>query len=576
MKSLKVSIFLCFFVIVLSGYAQKFPQNYFASPLQISPNVTGAFAEIRSNHFHSGVDFKTQGKEGLPILAVADGYVSRIKVSPVGFGKALYIDHPNGYTSVYGHLLNYNTALAAYVIKQQYKSRSFAVDLFPAQTDDTLWIKKGDVIGFSGNSGTSYGAHLHFEIRTTATERILNPFLLGFRNNDFYEPYFDLFKVFPMDDESSIGASRDQAQFQVKNIGTGKYRLSGNDTLLLWGRFAFGVQAFDYTYSREDRNGYYGIRMKIDDKSFFSMQCDSFSFDETRYINACIDYAANYHTGNRILKSYRLPGNRMSFIDTFNDNGVVTLTDGLFHELVIEVYDFKGNTSRLTIPVLSKKPDKLVSVTGYTDADTSCSISWNTDIKFGYEELLLNIPSGALYEDAELIIDKELPVNGLYSSRYRVHSPEIPLHKRITISLDAGKVPSSLLSKALIVRINPKNARRSSEGGKVAEGRITAEINEFGTFAIALDTIRPSIKLIHQKASAARSLKFTVTDNLAGITGYYGEVNGKWALVEWDPKNRLMIYRYDDLLQKGKNTFKLSVTDAAGNAATYSTSVFKK
>ncbi len=577
MKRLKISIFLIILVSVYPGYSQKFQQDYFASPLQIALDVTGAFAEIRANHFHSGADFKTQKKVGLPILAVADGFISRIKVSPVGFGNALYIDHPNGQTSVYGHMLNYNAGIAAFVNKQQYDKQSFAVDLFPAHEMDTLWVKKGDVIGFSGNSGTSFGAHLHFEIRTTSTERILNPFLAGLTNNDFYYPYFDLLKVYPIDKNSSIGSSGEPLKFPVKNTGTGSYRLHGNnDTLFLWGQFAFGVQAFDYTYSHEDRNGFYGIRMTMDNKLFFNMQCDSFAFDESRNINACIDYQAYKQTGQRIVWSKKLPGNNMSFFNTGIGDGTVMLTDGEAHRLLIEVYDYKGNTSTLEVPVMSRKPEKLVSVSGYTDADTTCHIYWNKDTSLEYKGVRIDFPSGALYDDIDLTINKSVPVSGLYSARYVIHNKETPLQKRITISLDASKVPPSLVDKALIVSLNPDNGRRSSEGGVYKAGWIYAETNEFGTFAIAVDTIKPTVKLIPQKASSAKSVKFTVSDNLAGIAEYYGELNGKWVLVEWDPKNRLMIYRYDKYLQPGKSTFKLVVKDAVGNVATYSTSILKK
>lgn len=577
MKYFRINIILITIVFVLPGFAQKAPvTNYFASPLQIGLDVTGSFAEIRSNHFHSGIDFKTQKREGVPLLAVADGYISRIKVSPVGFGNALYIDHPNGFTSVYGHLQKYNNTISTYLFNKQYEKRSFAVDLFPARDQDTLWVRKGDIIGYSGNSGTSFGAHLHFEIRNTATERILNPFLFGLTNNDFYYPYFDLLKVYPMNDQSSIGRSAESVQYDVRETGPGQYRLSRTDTLSLWGNFAFGVQAFDYMYSREDRNGFYGIRMKLDNNLFFSMQCDSFAFDETKYINACIDYSANYKTGQRILRSNKLPGNAMSFFKTFNENGIVTLTDGKSHVLSVEVYDYKGNTSRLVVPLVSRKPDQIVSVAGYMDADTTCYIHWNKDAWLKYKGLQLTIPTGSLYDDAELTLRIDPPASGLYSPRYKIHTPETPLQKKITVSIDAAKVPPAYTDKALIVSINPKSAKRSSVGGKYTDGKISAEAGEFGVFAVAVDTTRPSIRMIQQKATQAGSLRFTVSDNLAGIADYYGEVNGKWALVEWDPKNRLMIYRFDNLLQQGTNTFKLEVKDAVGNTAIYTTSIAKK
>jgi murein DD-endopeptidase MepM/ murein hydrolase activator NlpD len=181
---MKLSLHFPYILLLLisaSLYGQRsLPLDYFRSPLDIPLSVTGSFGEIRPNHFHSGADFKVQGKEGLPVFAVADGWVSRIKISPVGFGNALYIDHPNGFTSVYGHLFGYNDTISTYAHKMQYVRKSFEVDLFPITNHDTLWIKKGDLIGFAGNSGSSFGAHLHFELRNTASERIINPLLFGF------------------------------------------------------------------------------------------------------------------------------------------------------------------------------------------------------------------------------------------------------------------------------------------------------------------------------------------------------------------------------------------------------------
>jgi murein DD-endopeptidase MepM/ murein hydrolase activator NlpD len=255
------------------------PVGYFSSPLGINLTETGSFAEVRANHFHSGIDFSIQQKEGLPVFAVADGVISRIKVSPVGFGNALYIDHPNGFTSVYAHMKGYNDTISEYLHANQYKKKSFEVDLFPENMKDFIYVKKGDVIGYAGNSGSSGGAHLHFELRDTKTEKIINPLLFGFNITDKIPPYIDFIKIYPEDKANFFASANNEAvRYDVKKMAGGECRLSPKDTIEAWGNFSVGVQAFDFNQNRSDRNGFYSLNMFADNVSFYSMTCDSFSF----------------------------------------------------------------------------------------------------------------------------------------------------------------------------------------------------------------------------------------------------------------------------------------------------------
>jgi len=550
------------------------PKGYFSSPLNIGLSVNGSFAEIRTNHFHSGIDFPVQQKEGLPVFAVADGVISRIKVSPFGFGNALYIDHPNGFTSVYAHLQNYNDTISKFVKTNQYRIKNFDVDLFPMNRKEFIHVKKGQLIGYAGNSGSSGGPHLHFELRNTKTERVINPMHFGFSITDNFPPYIDFIKIYPENENSLIGSSNEVTRFNVKKTGAREYRLATKDTLSLQGNFSIGVQAFDYHHNQTNRNGFYSLKMLADDVSFFSMVCDSFSFAESRYLNASIDYAASYNSGNRIVKSKKLPGNQLSFFKADKSDGILTFTDGKNHEIKITVGDLAGNEITLRFWVRSHKQEGFVQVPALADADTAVFFRYNKSNVFENKDLKVELPVGSLYEDLIFRYKTAPGGKGMFSDIHYLHSAEVPIHNRIKVSVKASKLPQSLRNKALLVRID-RDGKRSSAGGSYENGFVTTTVNIFDGYAIVIDTLAPVIKAYSGNASSKTSLRFTVSDNFSGISKYYSEVNGKWALVEWDPKNKLMMYKFDEIAQPGKNEFTLYLEDDKGNKSKYTTTFLR-
>jgi hypothetical protein len=550
------------------------PKGYFASPLAIDLALTGSFGEVRPNHFHSGIDFSVQGKVGLPVFAVADGVVSRIKVSPIGFGNALYIDHPNGFTSVYAHLNGYNDTITTYLRANQYKVKSFEVDLFPKNRKEIIRVKKGQIIGYAGNSGSSGGPHLHFEIRNTATENIINPLLFGLNIQDKYPPMIDFLKIYPENDNSFIGKSNDPIRLYLKKSGSHEYRLATKDTVLLWGNFSFGVQAFDFNQSASNRNGFYGLRMLVDSTEFFTMVCDSFAFAESRYVNASIDYAENFKTGNRILKSKRLPGNKLSFFISEANRGVLAITDNKTREINILVSDVEGNSMNLKFWVKPLKPAGFIQVPFIADSDSNISFKYNKINKFESNDLKVEFPAGSLYEDMDFVYRKSSDGNGYYSNVHYLHHAEIPLHTRIKVSIKPTNLPQHLQSKALIARVG-KNGKRSSAGGSYENGYVSTTTNTFDGFAVVVDTIAPTIRPYAENNKSKTSLKFTDSDNFSGIKTNKGTVNDKWVLVEWDSKNKHMAYKFDKMAETGKNTFVLYLEDEKGNSATHSTTFEK-
>ena len=576
---MKIILRLLFLILIMIPLANveaqiAIPKDYFSSPLGISLSLTGSFSEVRPNHFHSGSDFSVQKKEGLPVFAVADGVVSRIKVSPFGFGNALYIDHPNGFTSVYAHMKAYNDTITGYVRTNQYKLKSFEVDLFPENKKDFIFVKKGQIIGYAGNSGSSGGAHLHFELRNTKTENIINPLLFGFNLPDKYAPFIDFIKIYPEDDNSFIGSSNEVTRFNVKKSGPGEYRLATRDTISLWGNFSIGAQAFDFNQNQSDRNGFYSMKMYQDSLEFFKMVCDSFSFAESRYVNASIDFAANYNFGSRILKSRKLPGNQLSFFQSDAANGILKLTDTNVHEITIEVGDQAGNTIRLHFWARSQKPDGFVQVPVLPEADTAVLLRYNKVSKFETADLKVEMPKGCLYDDLTFRYRKKPGSPGMFSEIHYLHDPEVPLHSRIKVSIKATKLPQDLNNKALLVRVD-REGDRSPAGGSYENGYISTNTNLFDGYAIVVDTIAPSIKPYAENSKSKTILRFKVSDNFSGISTYKGEVNGQWALVEWDPKNKLMVYRFDAVAKPGKNSFSLYLEDDKGNKSSYSTTFTK-
>lgn len=550
------------------------PQGYFSAPIKIGLSITGSFSEVRPNHFHSGLDLQVQQREGLPVYAVADGVISRIKVSPVGFGNALYIDHPNGFTSVYAHLKGYSDTITGYVRSNQYRLKSFEVDLFPSNKKESFPVKKGQLIGYAGNSGSSGGPHLHFELRSTKTERVINPLLFGFDITDNYPPYIDFIKIYPENESSFVGSANDAVRFNLKKSGNREYRLAAKDTISVWGSVSIGAQAFDFNQNQSDRNGFYSLKMFIDQSDFFSMVCDSFSFAESRYVNASIDYAANYTLGNRIVKSKKLPGNQLSFFRPDAANGIITLKDNRTHEVDIQVADVAGNTVNLRFWLKQQKPDGFVQVPAKTVADTTLFFKYNKNNKFEDKNIKVEIPAGCLYDDLVFRYMKSPAKSGMFSDVHYLHDAEVPLQSRIKVSIKATDVPQNLRSKALLVRIDRKG-KRSPAGGGFENGFVSSSTNMFDGYAIVIDTVAPVISPSATNSKSRTSLRFTVSDNFSGISSYRGEVNGQWVLVEWDPKNKLMVYNFDKVARPGKNTFTLSLEDEKGNKSKYSTSFMR-
>ncbi len=563
MKATKLILILFFLGVTV--YSQKaIPTDYFSYPLDIPLILSGSFGELRSNHFHSGLDIKTQQKEGFPIYAPADGYVKRIKVAHYGYGKALYIQHPNGFSTVYAHLQNYAGAIRNYVKDNQYKKETYEIELFPDET--MLRVSKGDVIGYSGNSGSSGGPHLHFEIRDAAS-RPMNPLLFGIEIPDTKKPIVNSVFAYPVGNDAHVNQSQNSQKLRLILQKDGSYR---SEKISAFGKIGFGISTYDQQNGASNKNGVYEIKTTYNGTEQFNVLFEKFSFDETRYLNRFIDYGYWRNNKSRVQKLFRQPNNPLSVIKNEVDNGYISVEDGLTSNYTIQVTDYKNNEITISIPIEGKNDTILNARTtmeteDYIYADQATSISKG---KFN-----IYIPPNSLYEDTYLDIE----VKG---DTLKFHEDVVPIHKNITITVDASNYNAADIGKLYLGRINYKGEPYYNTTFRKGK-KLSARTRTFGSYILAMDTIVPSIKPVNfsdgKWVSNNKTLKIKAEDDLSGISSYRATVNGKFILMEYNYKKDVLTYNFDDnVINETENNLKLIVVDNVGNSATFEATFFRK
>ncbi len=596
-----ISLLFILFLIVLQGFSQaEYPQNYFGSPLDIPLFLSGNFGELRPEHFHAGIDIKTESKEGKNIYASADGYISRIKFSPWGYGKALYITHPlaDGYITVYTHLQKFNEHIDSYVKKAQYKMKRYNIDLYPLRNQ--FPVKKGELIAISGNSGSSTGPHLHFEIRDAKTDNPLNPLLFNFDIKDNLKPKIYSISIYPQD-KYSFTDNKNQTQiFKVypvaKRTGVSgsneNYSLLSDKIITLCGKIGFGIETHDFLNGSDNICGVYSIELLIDSIRIYYHEFKEFSFSETRYINSHIDYKENIKQKKKIHKTFIAPNNKLSIYKNVENRGIFIFNDAQFHNISFIVKDVYNNTSVLNFKVQShrmtpshpmtpkEKADSTEVETKHASSLHSASslqtkiMPYQTANYFSNDSIEIFIPENALYDTLFFQYSKSESENGCFSSVHHIHNRFTPIHKKYTLSIKTDSIPDGLKNKALIAGVNNKG-RFSAVGGTWKDGFVTVKTYKFGNFVVVIDTILPTIKPLNisNDADLSNSTKidFIIKDNLSGIKSYSGYIDNKWCLLEYDAKNDLITYYFDDeRIKKQKfHQLVLTVTDKKENKAVY-------
>ena len=564
---MKQTLLIFFFLFICTCFSQnKYPKDYFRNPLEIPIILAGTFGELRSNHFHSGIDIKTQGKEGLKIYAAADGYVSRIKVAQFGFGKAIYITHPNGYTTVYAHLSKYADKIEKYVKKIQYKKENYQTgNLF--FKEGKFPVKKGEIIAYSGDTGSSGGPHLHYEIRNTKTENIINPLFFGLNPEDTKLPVFQSLKVYPLNNNSRINNQNKSFILPLKNIGKGKYtaeRISAS------GIIGFGVSVFDRLNLASNRNGIYSLEMLVNGKRFYYHDVETFSFSESKFINLHIDYQHYKKYKRRYQKTYKETANKLSTYEYLINNGKINIKKGLNYSIEIIAKDYKGNESSVKIPVIGKESNSIFSK---PKDSTDYKIIAKEFNKFKKENVTIAFPKNTFYYDEYLDFKVE---NGVA----KIHSPTIPLDKSFTLTFDVSKYSEAEKQQLYIANIEyPKYPRYQYTRKKDSTFYTTTKT--LGNYTLKTDNQKPKINLLYFKdqqwISKRKTLKVKIFDVGSGIKNWRATIDGKWILTQYNHKKRILTYNFSDKKLVGsKHIFKIVVSDNVGNTNTLSATFYKK
>lgn len=553
-----------FFSLFFPFFAVAQNINYFKSPLNIKLNLAGSFGEIRGNHFHSGIDIKTNQRQGYPVMAIADGYVSRLRVQEGGFGFAVYINHPNGVTSVYAHLSKFNSTLSRWVKNYQYQNKTYQVDF--ALTPIEIPLKQGDIIGLSGNSGSSVAPHLHFETRDTKTEEIINPLKFGFLIPDNVKPTIRGLYIYKLNDKPFNNNTIKQA---VAVMGAnGNYFLAKNQVISVIGQVGFGIQTTDKLSGNNNNNGIYSTSLYVDEKLIFETVVNRFSFLTSRSVNSYIDYPLLLTTGKTVQKNFVAAGIKPSFYTALINNGKLNLNDENIHKVKYLIKDFAGNTSQLNFKIkgnLNAKSD-IANV-----IRKAITIKFDEDTDIIEPDFKLQFPKLMLYDDLDYTFHKSPKTKWSYSVVYHIHNKLTPLHSNYSLWI---KPDSNLLdlNKAVIV-----NTNGIYQGGQLENGFIKATPKTFGSFYVTIDSLPPLIKPIFIKSnlSMANKMQFKISDNLSGIQSYNGYIDNQWVLMEFDGKTKILTHYFDEHTGFGKHIFKLVVTDNKENTKEYSTTFYR-
>lgn len=552
--------------LTLSLPAQESPERVnFAAPLDIPLILSGNFAEIRSNHLHGGLDFKTNSQSGYRVYAIESGYIYRIKIQAGGYGRAIYIRHPNGYHSVYAHLLQFRADIEEFTKAHQYQKQEFAVDIFLGE--QTFPLAKGDYFALSGNTGSSQAPHLHFEIRDGQTENPVNPLHFDFQVKDRRAPVLKSLTLYSLTGRKDL---KPKVRIPLQG-GNGQYSPVIAKAYPLDQLAGVGVYAIEYLDEADNPCGIYQLDMLLDGELHFKLSMDEFSFSESRYINSLIDYEAFMKDREQVIKAFIEPNNHLSTYEFARNEGRLALHDTVPHELTIRVQDVHGNTSQARLMV--RLDPGYYANQDFSQAYYAAYFPFAETNRFDSQDFELYMGPNTLYDDLYFRYETHDPPPGTYSNVHEVHHPYVPLHRSMTLWIRA-EVPEKLRKHAVAARVR-ENGRLAAAGGVWEGDRMKIQTSSFGSFVVTVDTIAPVITPLSPVSEAGlragRDIRFRIRDDFSGISSYRATVNGAWVLFEYDPKTATISHKTDpDIIPAGtENELILRVSDQAGNTSVY-------
>ena len=537
--------------------AQKEAVSSFLLPIESYNGFAGTYGELRGNHFHCGLDMRTAGTTGRKIFAADEGYVSRITVSAWGFGNMIEVTHPSGYRTIYGHLLRFAPKYQKLVRDKQYREKSWnqAID-FPK---DSLLVKRGDLIAYSGNSGSSGGPHLHFEVLDEEGTPV---------NLQLTDIYNLSDKTSPLiRDVRFVGCATLYGALYTFPVPAAK------DSVTAVPRsFYVAVDAYDLMEGTNGKLAVYKYEVLIDSTSVFSFTEGNIPYSTGRYIASLLDTPLRRSTSRYYVKTQVDPANKLSDRITAVNDGIITLQDTASHTITVKVSDVYGNLTSADYTV--KRVDSLFT-SAVPFAPKGEFMKWNAENVYSFDGLKVKIPEGALYRDGYIEIVKE---SELYKSSadipamsalWKIGDENVPLHKSMEIEMQAS-VPVGIKDKVLLARVG-RNGSLSGVGGSynALTGVLTAKVGGFGKYCVTADILPPEVTVRVKEGALVKgsSIKITIKDKLSGVNSFNCEIDGHWVVAEHDGKtSTLEIPLYDAGLSKGRvHHLTVTVTDNVGN-----------
>lgn len=549
------------------GQAQSaaYPNNYFRNPLGIPMQLAANFGELRTNHWHMGLDIRTNQKENLPVYAAAGGYIAHVGIRPQSFGRYIIINHPNGLSTLYAHLNDFFPELEQYVTARQYELEQWEVELdFP---EDKFPVQKGRFIAYSGNTGGSQGPHLHFEIRDTKTDKCLNPLLFGFAVADNVAPTLIRLAVY---DRGKTVYEQTPMLFSLKKTDSGYIipKLPVLQTGLR--KLSFAIQAYDVTTGSKNPNGIFSSRLLLDDEPIIGFLLDNMNYTETSYMNAHVDYKYRQSGGAYLQHLSQLPGDNGVAYRQWKGDGVITLTDTNAHTISIEVKDVYKNTATLKFAI-SYSDSLAVLNPGATEGGYSF-VPGNINV-LEKDDFELYLPEGCIYDTIPALYFRNASMpEGALSALHQINDASIPVHEDLVVRIRPIKTVPPEWQDKLIIQRSYSRGKSIRKAEKQREW-FTSKFGDFGSFQLFADIIPPEInppgKIIGDTIdlSPAKRIVFYPTDNFGVIKSFSAELNGKWLRFTND-KSRYYIYNFDERCPYGVHELKVTVEDLVGNTTT--------